>query len=72
MIENEPLWAYKGSLEHGLLQDPDTRAWRDRNRALFEQVACDLDGEILELPDEPVREIERTLMRAFGMSADDT
>ncbi|GMM95679.1 hypothetical protein [Microbacterium sp. MTN4-26] len=71
VVENELLWDYKGSREHGLLQDPYTRAWRDRNRALLERVVRDLDDEILELPDEPVSEIERTLIRAFGMGADD-
>jgi len=68
VIGNELLWDYEGSREHGLLRDADTRAWRDRNRVALEQAVRDLEDEILELPDEPVGEIERTLMRAFGIS----
>lgn len=71
VIENGLLWDYEGTREHGLLADPDTRAWRDRNRTLLQTAVRDLESEIRELPDEPVSDIERTLMRAFGMNAAD-
>lgn len=71
MIENGFLSDYEGSRERGLLADPGTRAWRDRNRALLQEAVRDLESEIRELPDEPVSGIERTLMRAFGMNAAD-
>ncbi|MEV7758000.1 hypothetical protein AB0O16_06745 [Microbacterium sp. NPDC089180] len=69
VIENGFLSDYEGTREHGLLADPDTRAWRERNRTLLHEAVRDLESEILELPDEPVSEIERTLMRAFAMSS---
>lgn len=69
VIENELVGEYEGSREHGLLRDADTRAWRDLNRVALEQTVRNLEREILELPDEPVSKIERTLMRAFGMSS---
>lgn len=66
VIENGFLWDYEGTRQHGLLTDPDTRAWRDRNCTLLQRAVRDLESEILELPDEPVSDVERTLMRVWN------
>lgn len=70
-IDAELLLGYDGSTESGLLRDPCTRVWRDENRSAIEAALGELRDEIARMPPEPASELERTLLRAFGMDADD-
>ena len=71
VIDTELLLGYEGSAESGLLRDSGIRAWRDQNRPLLEQTLDRLRDEMKDLPPEPVSEVERLLLRAFDMSADE-
>lgn len=71
VIDTELLLGYEGSAESGLLRDPGIRAWRDKHRPLIEQALDRLRDEMKDLPPEPVSDVERLLLRAFDISADD-
>ena len=71
VIDTELLLGYEGSRESGLLRDPGIRAWRDQHRPLIEQALDRLRDEMKDLPPEPVSDVERLLLRAFDINAND-
>lgn len=71
VIGTELLLDYEGSTDSGLLRDPGVRAWRDQHRRLIEETLERLRDAMKDLPSEPVSEVERLLLRAFDMSADE-
>ncbi|CDJ99369.1 hypothetical protein MIC448_140002 [Microbacterium sp. C448] len=71
VIDTELLLGYEGSAESGLLRDPGIRAWRDQHRPLIEQALDRLRDEMKDLPPEPVSDVERLLLRAFDINAND-
>lgn len=70
VLDAELLLGYQGSAESGLLRDPEIRLWRDRHRALIEEVVHRFKEEARALPPEPVSEIEQSLLNSWGR--DDT
>ena len=70
VLDAELLLGYQGSAESGLLRDPEIRLWRDRHRALIEEVVHRFKEEASALPPEPVSEIEQSLLNSWGR--DDT
>ncbi|WP_448235938.1 hypothetical protein [Microbacterium paulum] len=71
VIGTELLFDYEGSTDSGVLRDPGVRAWRDQHRGLIEETLERLRDAMKDLPSEPVSEVERLLLRAFDMSADE-
>jgi hypothetical protein len=71
VIDTELLLGYEGNAESGLLRDPGIRAWRDQHRPLIEQALDRLRDEMKDLPPEPVSDVERLLLRAFDINAND-
>ncbi|WP_273491649.1 MULTISPECIES: hypothetical protein [Actinomycetes] len=70
VIDAELLLEHEGSAESGLLRDPGVRAWRDENRPAIDAALGQLRAEITGVTSEPMSDLERTLLRAFGMDAD--
>jgi len=71
VIGTELLFDYEGSTDSGVLRDPGVRAWRDQHRGLIEETLERLRDAMKDLPSEPVSEVERLLLRAFDMNADE-
>ena len=69
VVDTELLRGHDGSADSGLLRDPAIRAWRDENRHSIETAMQTLRDEIAGLQSEPVTDIERTLLSAFGIDA---
>ncbi|ALJ20587.1 hypothetical protein [Microbacterium sp. No. 7] len=69
VVDTELLRGHDGSADSGLLRDPAIRAWRDENRHSIDTAMQTLADEIAGLPPEPVTDIERTLLSAFGIDA---
>jgi hypothetical protein len=65
-IDTELLLDYDGSRKSGLLRDAGIAAWRDQNRPAIEAALRTLRGVVASMPPEPLSDIERSLLRAFG------
>ena len=59
-IDTELLLDYDGSRKSGIA------AWRDQNRPAIEAALRTLRGVVASMPPEPLSDIERSLLRAFG------
>lgn len=71
VVDTELLLDYTGSSESGLLSDLGIRQWRDKHRRLIEDALDQLRAEALALVPEPMSDVERSLLRAFGMPDND-
>lgn len=71
VVDTELLLDYTGSSESGLLSDIGIRRWRDTHRQLIEDALERLREEALALAPVPTSDVERSLLRAFGVPDND-
>lgn len=71
VVDTELLLDYTGSSESGLVSDLGIRLWRDKHRRLIEDALDQLRAEAFAPVPEPMSDVERSLLRAFGMPDND-